>query len=83
MKKEQPAVVKGVIYSETPTIKGVVNVAKGGQMPGSGGTFDYNQMQNKPQIDGVELAGNRSLEEIGVKEISGQDLLDIFDEIWR
>ena len=32
---------------------------------GSGGTKNYNDLQNKPQINGVELTGEKSLEDIG------------------
>ncbi len=33
---------------------------------GGGGTSDYNRLDNKPQINGVELQGDVSLEGIGV-----------------
>ena len=31
--------------------------------------YDYNELANKPQINGVELAGSLSLEDIGAQEI--------------
>ena len=34
---------------------------------GGGGTGDYNQLENKPQINGVELVGNKTTEELGIK----------------
>lgn len=34
-------------------------------MGGSGGTSDYSQLSNKPQIEGVELNGNKSLADLG------------------
>ena len=34
-----------------------------------GGTDDYTELNNKPQINGVELIGNRSLEELGINQI--------------
>lgn len=34
---------------------------------GGGGTSDYNQLENKPQINGVELVGNKTTEELGIK----------------
>ena len=39
---------------------------------GSGGTTDYELLENKPQINGVELVGNKSLSELGI-EIPAKD----------
>ena len=36
-----------------------------GTLP-SGGTGDYNQLNNKPSINNVELSGNKSLEDLGI-----------------
>ena len=33
---------------------------------GSGGTTDYNDLSNKPQINNVELSGNKSLSDLGI-----------------
>ena len=33
---------------------------------GSGGTNDYNQLTNKPQINGVELLGNKTSADLGI-----------------
>lgn len=35
---------------------------------GGGGTSNYNALTNKPQINGVTLIGNKTLEELGVRE---------------
>ena len=32
----------------------------------SGGSTDYNELDNKPSINGVELKGNKTLEELGI-----------------
>lgn len=34
---------------------------------GSSGTDNYNLLKNKPQINGVTLEGNRTLEELGIE----------------
>ena len=34
---------------------------------GTGGTDDYNELDNKPSIDGVPLEGNKSLDELGIQ----------------
>lgn len=33
---------------------------------GGGGTSDYNDLSNKPQINGVTLSGNKSLSDLGI-----------------
>ena len=35
---------------------------------GGGGTSNYNALTNKPQINGVTLIGNKTLEDLGVRE---------------
>lgn len=42
----------------------VLNGATGG---GGGGTSDYTQLSNKPQINGVELTGNKTLDSLGIQ----------------
>lgn len=39
---------------------------------GGGGTSNYNQLSNKPQINDVELTGNKSLHDLG---IAGEDTI--------
>lgn len=34
---------------------------------GTGGTSNYNQLTNKPQINDIELTGNKTLEDLGVQ----------------
>lgn len=34
---------------------------------GSGGTSDYSDLSNKPQINGVTLSGNKSLADLGIQ----------------
>ena len=49
--------VNGTIV--TPNLKG----------GGSGGTTNYNSLDNKPKINNVELSGNKSSEDLGIEEI--------------
>lgn len=42
---------------------------------GSGGTSDYSDLTNKPQINSVTLSGNKSLSDIGAA--SAADLADV------
>lgn len=34
----------------------------------TGGTDDYNNLSNKPRINGIELSGNKTLEALGIKQ---------------
>ena len=39
-----------------------------------GGTDNYNDLVNKPSIDGTVLVGDKSLPEIGVGTVSAQEI---------
>ena len=56
--------------------KGYVRAHSGGG--GGGGTSNYNQLSNKPQINGVELSGNKSSSDLG---ISGVNFTDVTSQI--
>lgn len=48
---------------------------------GGGGTSNYNQLSNKPQINDVELTGNKSLHDLG---IAGEDTIGTMtDNQWQ
>ena len=56
-----------------------VKITAGGG--GGGGTTDYNQLTNKPSINGVELEGNKTSDDIDVapeSRVEGEQL--IFDQ---
>ena len=42
----------------------------GGQSGGGGGPVDYEEINNKPTINGVELSGNISLQDLGIPDIA-------------
>ena len=51
------------LQTESKTIVGAINeVAQGG-----GGTTDYDDLEHKPQINSVELSGNKSLDDLGIQ----------------
>lgn len=55
-----------------------VEVTRSGGGGGGGGTTDYNSLTNKPSINGVELSGNRSSDDIDVTpeaRIDGENLI--------
>ena len=45
----------------------------------SGGTKDYNHLSNKPKVNGVELVGDKSFPDLGMRRITGGEILDILD----
>lgn len=50
------------------TINGESILGEGNlEISGSGGTTDYTQLTNKPQINSVELSGNKSLSDLGIQ----------------
>ena len=42
-------------------------VSYSGGDSGGGGTSDYTELSNKPQINGVTLNGNKTLEQLGLE----------------
>lgn len=45
-----------------------IETLEAGGGTGSGGTTDYNDLTNKPQINGHELSGNQSSEDLGLQQ---------------
>lgn len=41
----------------------------GGGGSSEGGTYDYNELDNKPKINNVELNGNKSLNDLGIQPV--------------
>lgn len=54
---------------ERQTITGSLSTS--GRLSGAlsvgGGTTDYNELENKPSINGVELSGNKTTQELGIQ----------------
>lgn len=51
-------------YATAEQMERLIEAVKNGG-GGSGGTTNYNQLSNKPQINGTELKGNKSLSDFG------------------
>lgn len=48
--------------------------------PNSGGgmgTKDYDTLYNKPRISGVELAGDKSFDELGMEKMTNTDIFNL------
>lgn len=48
-----------------------------------GGTDNYNYLENKPKIEGVELLGDKSLEELGLSAMTNEDILKILGRLQK
>lgn len=53
----------------------------GGGGGGSGGTLDYNELINKPQIEGVTLMGNKMFPELNLNVLTNSEIQTIFDNL--
>lgn len=43
----------------------------------SQGTSDYNDLSNKPSVNGVTLVGNKTNEELNINEISNSEIEEL------
>lgn len=62
------------ITREEIFLDAIANNSGGG---GEGGTTNYNQLTNKPKINGTELSGNTSLDDIGVTSAITEEVAKI------
>lgn len=46
------------------------------------GGSDYNMLAHRPSINGVELLGNLTIEDIGEETITNQELMEIIDKYY-
>lgn len=49
----------------------------------SGGSSDYENLANKPKINGVTLIGDKSIEELGVETMTNLEIKSIFDNVFK
>lgn len=59
-------------------------IAKYGGGSGSGGTTDYNDLTNKPSINGITLTGNKTSIDLGINAIipSTEPTNKVVGSIW-
>ena len=67
-KIEYYQMISGRFVKEDGTVVNIADEIANGNIGGGGGTSDYNGLKNKPKINGVELSGEKSLEDIGAVE---------------
>lgn len=81
------AIIDGTEYSKVPQSREEAlllelkdAVESGGGGTGAGGTTNYNKLSNKPSINGTILQGNMTLEDIGIEEMSSDDLAALWND---
>lgn len=47
-----------------------------------GGTYDYEELENKPKINGVTLIGDRSFEDLGEDTMTNREIVAIFNQVF-
>lgn len=67
---------------EDPKVTVLMLKGENGNGEGPKGTKDYEQLENRPSINGQELIGNKTFEELGEETISNQELKDIIDKYY-
>lgn len=44
---------------------------------------DYEKLVSKPKINGVELVGNQSFDDLGMSELTALDVFNILNKVWE
>lgn len=63
---DQPAAVEKIVDPDTGAVTLYFDIPAGTPGGGSGGTSDYTELTNKPQINGHTLTGNQTAEQLGL-----------------
>lgn len=48
---------------------------------GTGGTTNYNDLTNKPKIEGVTLSGDKTFPNLNLDVLTNSEIQDIFDNL--
>lgn len=68
-----------ITLSQEDNSEQLVTVAE--ETVSGGGTKDYNKLNNKPQINDVELIGNKSFEDFGAESLTNIEIENIINSI--
>lgn len=66
-----------IYFTDGTTYDYTVTNGKDGSGGGTGGTSDYNDLENKPSINGVSLEGNKTLSDLGIDVFTPREPLDL------
>lgn len=47
-----------------------------------GGTMDYEKLSSKPKIEGVELIGDKSFEDLGMRDMTDEELQTLITNVF-
>jgi len=62
--------------SQQKTLTGGISLPDGGEK-------NYERLSNKPQINGVELVGDKNIEQLGVTTMTNIEIKSIFDNVFK
>lgn len=66
--------VQMALNEVTPATTVIIKSGSGSGGGGSGGTTNYNDLTNKPQIEGVTLTGNKTYEDLNLERLTNSDI---------
>lgn len=80
---------RGILPVDPEDIENEISIEEDVIYDGSGGTSDYEKLKNKPQINSVELIGNKTTSELKLQpegdyadtRITNSELEDIFADL--
>lgn len=70
-----PAGLRGSLSSQG-TLNGGLSLPLGGEQ-------NYERLSHKPHINGEELIGDKSIEELGVATLTNLEIKSIFDTVFK
>lgn len=69
------------------TIQADIKTALNMEVTAHGSTYvydkDYEHLENKPSIESVTLTGNKDLQDLGITEISNQEIEDMLSKVFE
>lgn len=72
----KPASISGSLYA-------VSHISADLKMAPGTTEKDYEKLDNKPQINGVELTSNKSFEDLGYHALTALEIFKLLDEVWK
>lgn len=80
---ENQALIISQIRQRLEILYQLVEKLEGQPAPGPGGTTDYNDLENKPQINNITLSGNKSASDLGLATAAAlSSLISDFNDLF-
>lgn len=82
---EVDGVIEGSLSGESTVSGSISNAAAniGGAVTVPVSFSSYNSLRDKPQINGVELVGDKSFEELGDSPLTNMEIKELFNNIFE